>query len=233
MNINPNLKVVGDQDDTPAVTPREALQAAIELRDACRLRIEKSRATCIRASALVDRLEKALGDFDAVHERVLAARAESFKRALTEGIDEMSPQAPSVELNAVGLRKLEAQSQLAAARQAHDELAADLSSAESELATRQSNVEHAARNVIGERVDEMARDLLAQEKKIGAARARLMGATALRRDGGFKIAPSTMALLRDSPRNLLVATSADDRAWWDSWFSRLTEDPNATADNEF
>lgn len=225
-----SLQVVAN--DTPTMTARETLQQAIEARDAIRLRVEGCRATCVRAQALVIKLEASLSAYDNVSAELAASKAAEFRRAMIEGLD-VPTQSLTPGLSAAATEKLSAENSLDGAVQCHSALSRELSEAESELATRQSNVEIAARAVIGERVDEMCRDLMVQEKKIGEARALLMGATALRRDDGFKISPSTMAALRDGPRNMLVGTSIADRQYFDQWLTALGENANATADNEF
>ncbi len=222
-----NLKLVSEISE-----PREALSAAIQLRDAAREQVETRRATLERATGLVERLEKNLNDFDAVNERIAAARAAEFRRTLTQGID--APMASlSKELGESGLRKLDAANQVDGARQAHSALSRELSEAEAELTLCQANVETAARVVVSQSADSLAHDLVALEAQAAIMRARLMGATMLRQGIGFRVAQSTLALLRAGPENGRVMNgSVADREFWDSFLARLTVDANATVDSE-
>ena len=93
-------------------------------------------------------LEKDLDTFSAVNERVASARAKSFRNSLINGVDAIPQQSLSAELGEAGLRKLDAANKVDGARQCHGVLSREYDEAQGELATRQSEVEQAARAVL-------------------------------------------------------------------------------------
>ena len=213
--------------------PREALLTAIESRNDARERVAVASATLERAGAFVAQLEANLAQFDSVDARIAASRADAFKRALTE--DEAMPALSlSAELSAASAKKLDAQNQLSGARQAYAALSAEYDETQGLLTQLQSAVGTAAALVVGAAADELAKELVGIEARAAALRARLMGATALRQGQSFRVAQSTVALLRDAPANgRVVNGSVADREHWDLFLARLTEDASASADNEF
>ena len=223
-----NLKVVEPEPDDAEL--RHVLHVAIEQRDLAQQRRDKSADAVERASQFVARLEDNLAAFADTNERIARSRAEAFKQSLAIG-DAMPMLSLSPELAAAAAKQLDAANQLDGARQAYESLSEELTSEQQTLDRLQADVERSARVVVARHADAMARELMALERQAGETRRRLLGVTAMSPRPPFPVAASTVALLRDAPRNSVYGReSAEDTAWWHDWHARLTHDSEAMPD---
>ncbi len=228
--MNPNLRIVTveNEDDTS----RDTLRTLIQQRDAALVVREKSRDAADRANAFIARLQAGLRDFAGVDARIADERAQQFKVALAEG--ETAPSLDmSPELVALSARRMNLENQLAAGQQAQQQLAQELRDAQQILDNLQAQVLTAAKKVVANHADTMAAQLADMEQRAGAARRRLLGASAMRTQdkGPFPLQPQTIALLRDSPSNsIFTRNTGDDVRFWDAWRERLMTDADALPD---
>jgi hypothetical protein len=209
---------------------RAELRLHIEQRDAATITRDKCRDAADRATEFVDKLEQEFEEFSSIDNRIIAERASAFKRALANG--QAAPMLSlSPELVAANAKRLDAESQLAAARQAHAALMQELNDAEKTFAMHQQNVERAARAVVAFHADSMARHLADIENQAGKTRQRLLGVTSIRPGWAYPVSASTVSLLRDAPRNSVYGReTADDCKYWDSFRARLQLDSEAAPD---
>jgi DNA repair exonuclease SbcCD ATPase subunit len=222
------LRVVTDEIGDEQL--RAELHLHIEQRDASLSLRDRARDAASRATEFVEKLNNALAEFDNVDSRIIAERASAFKRALANG--QAAPMLSlSPELVAANAKRLDAESQLNAAKQAHMALIQELNDAEQTYAAHQANVEKVARAVVAFHADAMARELAALEQQAGKTRQLLLGVTSLRPGPAYPVSASTVSLLRDAPRNSVYGReTADDCKFWDSFRARLQLDSEAAPD---
>lgn len=196
-----NLKIVRPDLDPSEQQLRAELKQLIERRDAALALRDKAADTNERAVVFISALEANLDDFEDIDARVARERAAAFRAALECNAQPALDVSP--ELAALSARRMDVQNQLAAARLAQETLAQELAEARATLDRLQADVEHAARNVVGHLANTMARDLAAREEICCALRQCLVGAAAMRPGGQFPLHASTLALLRDDPKNAI------------------------------
>ena len=218
--MSSNLKLVTELSE-----PREILANAIEVRDRESEGVDACFDMLIRANAFVEQLEKNLAQFENVDARIQASRAQAFKQTICEGralgVAPLSP-----ELSAAAAKRLDAQNQLEAARQARDELIATSDGQQAKLTLRQSEVEAAAKNVLVDYATNLVNKLAEAEHSAAIMRSRLYGLTSLR-PGGMFHAPEVVKFLRSGPANASVQGGAEDRRYWDNFLAALCENANA------
>jgi len=228
--ISHRLKLVEPQPDAEQEL-RAALRTRIQERDSAQQRHDKAAERVERASQFVKSLEANLATFASVDQRIASARGESFKRSICEGA--AAPMLSlSPELAKAAGQKLDAENQLAGARQAQAELSNELAETQATLACMEAEVVGAARAVIGHRVEIMAHELQTAEQHAAALRKRLLAAGAHRPGGPLcPLSPGVVGMLRDVPLNSIdTRHSADDVAAWSHWLTRLAHDAEAQFD---
>jgi len=213
------------------VTLRADLQRLIEERDVVQRNRDQTADAIKRASAFISKLEANVSKFADTNERIARALAEAFRRALSDG-DDMLNLSLSPEVTKAANDKRDAENQLAAAKEAHEALTAELSEKQTWLDRLESDTRAAAKRVVSCYADHKVGELISLESEAGALRRQLLGLTQTRGPhvGPYPLSSQLVATLKEDPANrasVNAPTYSDAMRYWDSWMQRLTRDSKA------
>ncbi len=226
------LKLIEPKPQADEAALRHDLATKLEERDSALARRDKARATADSADAFIGELQARVDAFDAIDAQIANERALAFKAALAKG-DAMPKLTLSPELARASTARLDAENNLAGAKQAAAALNEELAVTERTLAQCEANAKAAAKAVVAQHANAMAHELSQLETHAGEMRRRLLGVTAMRAPhvGEYQVSRETMALLRDNPINsIYTRNSAEDVLYWDRYLARLMRDANAQPD---
>jgi hypothetical protein len=180
-------------------------------------------STAAKAVEFVKQTERAIAEFDGINQKVATERATAIKAAIAAGKKPDFSLSP--ELAGALSKRVEAENQLVAARQAAASLATEAADAQADERRAMGDVQSIANAIVTEEIDDIARAVQSAEAAATAALIKLHAADQIAKylpGGGAKFsklatnvmfAPSSKELMAGGLHGKAISTDAAASNW--------------------